>query len=264
MTSLVLDALSALTTEDKPIDPFATPTQLDGDLITLTLLPRSRWQTLLNLEVIQVCRPCLCSAPYGTKEYVCSKGTSQKSHQRLRSRRRSSCPPFLALSHGLLWRIRPPMSNRQKNPGVSTRAPHTLRVTSTRSWLVKRRMATVSARHFFAAMPLIVVPDESFFNYVKTLSPAAIDLELRTLVTIPAIRIFLNALRQRLLYHRDFEAAQTFLSVFLQIHSDVLVANSELHGELKKLKEIQQKESGRVLELISSSLGTLSFLRDNM
>lgn len=55
ITSLVLDALSALTTEDKPIDPFATPNQLDGDLITLTLLPRSRWQTLLNLEVIQVC-----------------------------------------------------------------------------------------------------------------------------------------------------------------------------------------------------------------
>ncbi len=31
-----------------------TPPQLDGELITLTLLPRSRWQTLLNLEVIQV------------------------------------------------------------------------------------------------------------------------------------------------------------------------------------------------------------------
>ena len=27
---------------------------LDGDIVTLTLLPRSRWQTLLNLDVIQV------------------------------------------------------------------------------------------------------------------------------------------------------------------------------------------------------------------
>ena len=29
------------------------PPELDGDLVTLSLLPRSRWQTLLNFEVIQ-------------------------------------------------------------------------------------------------------------------------------------------------------------------------------------------------------------------
>ena len=50
---LDLDALSALTVSNAPIDVFSTPPQLDGELITLTLLPRSRWQTLLNLEVIQ-------------------------------------------------------------------------------------------------------------------------------------------------------------------------------------------------------------------
>jgi U3 small nucleolar RNA-associated protein 21 len=47
-----LEALSALTVQDAPADVFSTPPQLDGELITLTLLPRSRWQTLLNLEVI--------------------------------------------------------------------------------------------------------------------------------------------------------------------------------------------------------------------
>ncbi len=50
---LALDALSALTVQDKPADVFSTPPQLDGELVTFTLLPRSRWQTLLNLEVIQ-------------------------------------------------------------------------------------------------------------------------------------------------------------------------------------------------------------------
>jgi U3 small nucleolar RNA-associated protein 21 len=52
--SAALEALSALKVQDEPVDVFSTPPQLDGDLITLTLLPRSRWQTLLNLEVIQV------------------------------------------------------------------------------------------------------------------------------------------------------------------------------------------------------------------
>lgn len=40
--------------EETAQDVFVTPPQLDGDLVTLTLLPRARWQTLLNLEVIQV------------------------------------------------------------------------------------------------------------------------------------------------------------------------------------------------------------------
>ncbi len=48
-----LEALSSLSVQDASSDVFSTPPQLDGELITLTLLPRSRWQTLLNLEVIQ-------------------------------------------------------------------------------------------------------------------------------------------------------------------------------------------------------------------
>lgn len=48
-----LEALEALTVQDAPLDVFSTPPQLDGELITMTLLPRARWQTLLNLEVIQ-------------------------------------------------------------------------------------------------------------------------------------------------------------------------------------------------------------------
>ena len=35
-------------------DVYTTPDQLNSELVTLTLLPRSRWQTLLNLEVIHV------------------------------------------------------------------------------------------------------------------------------------------------------------------------------------------------------------------
>lgn len=35
-------------------DIYTTPEQLTEDLLTLSLLPRSRWQTLLNLETIRV------------------------------------------------------------------------------------------------------------------------------------------------------------------------------------------------------------------
>jgi hypothetical protein len=49
-----LEALKSLTLDADPVDVFTTPDQLDEELVTLTLLPRSRWQTLLNLDVIQV------------------------------------------------------------------------------------------------------------------------------------------------------------------------------------------------------------------
>ena len=106
--------------------------------------------------------------------------------------------------------------------------------------------------------------DDAFYDYIKTLSPAAIDLEIRSLVTLDALRLFITALAQRLRSHRDFEAVQAFQNVFLRIHGEVLIANKELRDDLEKLKQIQLAESERVIELIASSLGTLGFVRDTI
>ena len=104
--------------------------------------------------------------------------------------------------------------------------------------------------------------DESFFMLAKTLSPPAIDVELRSLNTLESLRLFINALVQRLLSHRDFEAVQTFQSVFLRMHADVILNNPQLKNDLGRLIDVQRKESERVLELVASSLGTLGFVRE--
>lgn len=106
--------------------------------------------------------------------------------------------------------------------------------------------------------------DEAFFIYAKTLSPAALDLELRSLTSLPELRVFLQALTQRLISHRDFEAVQTFQNVFIRMHADELVANAELQGDLEKLLMVQRRESERVLDLIASSVGILGFVRDTL
>jgi len=111
---------------------------------------------------------------------------------------------------------------------------------------------------------LTCVADEIFFNYAKMLSPAALDLELRSLVTLDSLALFIHALSQRLNSHRDFEAVQALQNVFLRMHGDVLIANPEMLAELEQLTQVQQKESQRVLELIASSLGTLGFVRDTL
>lgn len=97
---------------------------------------------------------------------------------------------------------------------------------------------------------------------MKTLTPAAIDLEVRALASLEGLGTFLNALLRRLKSHRDFELVQTLISILLRIHGEVLLENSELSDPLQKLRESQVEESGRLLDVISASMGTLGFIRE--
>ncbi|KAJ7444932.1 Utp21 specific WD40 associated putative domain-containing protein [Mycena latifolia] len=224
-----LDALSALTVQDMPEDPFSTPPQLDGDLITLTLLPRSRWQTLLNLEVIQ-----------------------QRNKPKEPPKAPEQAPFFLPTLPGVEPRFAPEQKKLEDAPKKNTR---------------RLQQATVGTQSVFLEK-LTACEDsgdyEDFFSFAKALSPAAIDLELRSLVTLDNLRSFIVALTQRLVSHRDFEAVQTFQNVFLRMHAEVIVENPELQAELETLMQAQRKESERILELIASSLGTLGFVRETL
>lgn len=129
----------------------------------------------------------------------------------------------------------------------------------------------------------MISTDEAFFVYMKTLSPAAIDVELRSLgenaaLTSSYFIAFIKALSGRLKTHRDFEAVQTFLAVFLRLHGSSIVEADDddtrrdeddesedghsVREALQELADVQRIESERLLDLVSSGLGTLSFVRD--
>ena len=50
--------------------------------------------------------------------------------------------------------------------------------------------------------------------------------------------------------------------MFLRVHGDVLVANTELRDALLSLKEEQKREGERVRRLVGYALGTIGFLRN--
>ncbi|KAH9843207.1 Utp21-domain-containing protein [Rhodofomes roseus] len=228
-----LEALSSLTLvgQEKPTDVFLMPPHLDGDLVTLSLLPRSRWQTLLNFEVIQ-----------------------QRNKPKEPPKEPEKAPFFLPTLPGVEERFtiqEPQIQEAEKSKTQTKRL---------------QKAAAVSESTFHKKLAA-ADPDsdyEDFFAYAKTLSPAAMDLELRSLVTLDDFRMFLAALTSRLKSHRDFEAVQTFQSVFLRMHGDVFVSNPELQQEVETLRAVQRKESEKLLELLASSMGTLSFVRDTM
>lgn len=222
-----LEALEALGMEDKPTDVFSTPSQLDGDLVTLTLLPRARWQTLLNLEVIQ-----------------------QRNKPKEPPKKPEHAPFFLPTLPGVEHRFAVEEKKQE------TQDKHA------------RRLDKIAANSRSTLQKLLVESDknngsdDALFNYIKSLSPAAIDLELRSLVSFNSLQQFLRAIKRRLQSHLDFEAVQALQNVVLRIHADVIIENEDLRAELEELLKVQKKESGRVLDLLASSLGTLGFVRD--
>lgn len=93
------------------------------------------------------------------------------------------------------------------------------------------------------------------------MSPAALDAELRSLSSLSDIALFTHALTQRLGSHRDFEAVQTYLAVFLRLHGDMFTEHEELRSSMRELAVVHRRESERILELVDAGLGTLGFIR---
>ncbi|KZT33578.1 WD40 repeat-like protein [Sistotremastrum suecicum HHB10207 ss-3] len=223
-----LDELAALNINDaKPANPMISPDQLEGELITLTLLPRSRWQTLLNFDVIQ-------------------RRNKPKEPPKVSEK----APFFLPTLPGVDHRFDVEKAAKTSESKKSTK--HLPNAAANLKTQFQEVLHKEDAEGNY----------DAFFDYIKNLSPAAIDLELRSLVSLDDISTFMAAIERRLISHRDFELVQTLLNVFLRMHGELLVENVELKDKLVELMDVQMKKSGKLLELIASSLGTLGFLRD--
>ncbi|KAG0705974.1 Utp21 specific WD40 associated putative domain-containing protein [Suillus ampliporus] len=222
-----LQALEALGVEDTPTDVFSTPSQLDGDLVTLTLLPRTRWQTLLNLEVIQ-----------------------QRNKPKEPPKKPEHAPFFLPTLPGVEHRFAVEEKKQEKQD------------THTRRLDTHAANSRSTFQKLLAELEKNGSSDDTLFDYIKSLSPAAIDVELRSLVSFNSLQQFLRAIKRRLQSHLDFEAVQTLQNVVLRMHADAIIESEGLRAELEELLKVQKKESGRVLDLLASSLGTLGFVRD--
>ncbi|KAI5824692.1 Utp21-domain-containing protein [Schizophyllum commune Tattone D] len=227
-----LDALSALTVQDPIADlpPTATPPQLSGDLITLTLLPRARWMTLLNLDVIQL-----------------------RNKPKEPPKAPEKAPFFLPTV-----------------PGVNPTFDLTAAASANKgedSEAAKKSRRLDSLESGFVRALTEEGPDGSYdalFTLIKTLSPPALDAELRSM-TAPAHQArLLRALTQRLRARRDFEAVQAVMGVVLKVWGESLVGSATPADALAELREVQAKESERVLGLVAASLGTLGFIRETL
>lgn len=106
----------------------------------------------------------------------------------------------------------------------------------------------------------------TFFHHVKSMSPSALDFELRSLDhrnDFDLLRKLLRAIHAQMATSRDFELLQSYLAIVLKIHGDLILANPDsFYEELAVLLERQREQWSTLEELFQKSLCLVDFIRN--
>ncbi|EGE85260.1 SnoRNA binding protein [Blastomyces dermatitidis ATCC 18188] len=267
--------------------PLVLPTeQLSSDMMTLSITPKSRWQTLLHLDVIKernkpkeppkvpqkapfflpstLTKPdsdstSLIPAAGAEEDTSETKKTTPAERSRIAKLQRANDPSMQASKFTtLLHSCSSASSNSTKQTGN---------------------------------------PYDPFIAYLKSLPPAKADLEIRSLDpgllsgnrhgATNELVAFVQALTAQLRTRRDFELVNAWMAVFLRVHGDVVDVGEDENGEgndddgddggdgegeaegtrtalreaLGEWKVEQEREGRRLAELVGYCRGIVGFLR---
>ncbi|KAL7754136.1 rRNA-processing protein utp21 [Sorochytrium milnesiophthora] len=201
---------------------YQTPEQLTDAMITLSSLPKSRWQNLLNLEAIKT-RNKPIEPP----------------------KQPEKAPFFLPTTPGIL----PTFVAPEKKDDDAMAVDRGLMFTSMSSTFAQNLRACDASGDY-----------TPFITYAKGLSPSAMDIELRTL-TPNHFESFLQSCLYQIQTRKSFELVQAWLNVFLKIHSDMLSRDESCRAVLQQLIDTHGQEWSRVEGSLRYCNCLLDFIR---
>ncbi|KAK7928003.1 U3 small nucleolar RNA-associated protein 21-like protein [Apiospora marii] len=216
-------------------DAVAAPTldQLSADMMTLSVVPRSRWQTLLHLDLIK-----------------------QRNKPKEAPKLPEKAPFFLPSTTGPnAEKSDKALVDATEGDANQSRIMKFDRNRQEEAFTSKLRMGAASGNY------------DAFIEYLKVLSPSSADLELRSLSPsdddseLNELLHFIRALTNRLKARRDYELTQAWMTVFLKLHFDMVMENEKLMAELREWKRHQAQECDRIDNLVGYCGGVVGFLR---
>ncbi|RKF72731.1 U3 small nucleolar RNA-associated protein 21-like protein [Golovinomyces cichoracearum] len=215
--------------ESENAAPAPALEQLSKDIQTLSLLPRSRWQNLLYLDVIKA-RNKPVEAPQIPKN-----------------------APFFLPS------LKKPLTLQEANKDDGNQS------ILDKSRIMRLSHLTAEGKFTSSLRAGLRTGDYTIFiDHLKTLSPSAADLELRSLDPCEEFVPFVTALTHRLRERLDYELVQAWMSVFLRLHSDSINCHPEVVKALQEWRIEHTREAQRIGELVSYCGGVVSFLRSGL
>ena len=210
----------------------ATTDQLSHDLLSLSLVPRSRWQTLLHLDTIR-----------------------QRNKPKEPPKPPEKAPFFLPSSLDQNNTKLPPPPPKESSPTQVTLAE--------RSRITKMdRTSTASAFTTTLHAASQQGDYDPFLEHLKSLSPSAADIGIRSLQS-DELPLFVAALTHRLRQRRDYELVQAWMAVFLKCHAESIIGDEDerLRQGLSEWRMEQGREGARVADLVGFCGGVVGFLR---
>ena len=240
----LLDAAFDESDEDAPTDSIPLTTdQLSDELLTLSLVPRSRWQTLLHHDTI-----------------------SQRNKPIEPPKAPEKAPFFLPSIEG----------SKKASPSSHNPESQVSKITpAERSRISKYDRKTALTDFKILLHSSFLTGDFStFIDHLKGLSPSTADVEIRSLNSpttslssfstdsqVNELVAFIKALTFRLGQKRDYELVQAWMAVFLRIHGESVPGDEELMNALKVWREEQEREGKRLGALVGYCNGVLGYLR---
>ncbi|RYP62120.1 hypothetical protein DL771_009866 [Monosporascus sp. 5C6A] len=208
--------------------------QLSAEMMTLSLVPRSRWQTLLWLDLIK-----------------------QRNQPKDAPKAPEKAPFFLPSTPGVSSSTQAAVSKMSEEEQSQSRITKYDRSRTEQLFTSKLRSGAASGNY------------DEFIEHLKNLSPSTADLELRSLGPGEAggddasneLLHFIRAMTSRLKARRDYELTQAWMTVFLRLHFDLILENDTLMGVLGEWKQHQARECERLDGLVGYCGGVVGFLR---
>ncbi|KAJ1990888.1 DNA-directed DNA polymerase alpha catalytic subunit pol1 [Dimargaris cristalligena] len=225
---------------DLVIVEYETPAQLAETMISLSALPRSRWQTLLHLDVIK-----------------------KRNKPVAPPKKPENAPFFLQAQTGAnpLY-LQATAETESKTEGEAN-------ADNSGSKILNLGMAQPDTPFSKELMNCEAQGGDftPFMAYMKTLGPSAVDFALRSMSLENAFReplLFLQALEATLLQRRDFELVQAYLNVFLKIHGDIIALNPDAFlARLANLNDLLHREWQRLESMLRYSQCLIEFTRSS-
>lgn len=214
---------------------YESPPQLSRELITMSNLAASRWQNLLNLDIIK-----------------------KRNRPKQAPQKPKSAPFFLPTVSGLDFQF------------DLSEAPDQQADDSSR--IVKPKQVEQLTSFGKLLKDAVSNGDEDFLkpiNFLQKLGPSMVDFEIRNLSpldggsgSVSVMSAFLRMILALLDSNRGFELGQSWLSVFLKSHGRTIVDNEELRAMLEEVEQAQSRGWNLLEERLLYGMGVVSSLRN--
>lgn len=221
-----IDDIGVLDLGEEP--EYISPEQIGQDLITLSDQPTSKWLNLLNLDIVK--RRNKPKTPITVPK---------------------SAPFFLPTIPSLELEF----DIEKDDDGKSTKL------------LIPESLSTLSV---FAKKVVECEKDEEYEKCavkLKALSPAAVEAEVNSMSpdvggSLEVMKKFLLLIDSMLKTNRDFELAQSYLSLFLKTHAKVISQNEELKNILTAVEETSTRAWTKLQDQLMYNICVVKALKD--